>query len=38
MNEWIKRKIECPTCRRCLIDKTFIKDEFTKFIEDELDI
>ena len=38
MNEWIKRKIECPTCRRCLTDKTFIKDEFTKFIEDELDI
>ena len=38
MNEWIKRKIECPTCRKCLLHKTYIKDDFTKFIEDELDI
>tara|TARA_B100000900_G_C20430995_1_gene654978 strand:- start:279 stop:743 length:465 start_codon:yes stop_codon:yes gene_type:complete len=38
MNEWVKRKIECPTCRKCLIDKTYIKDDFTKFVEDELDI
>ena len=38
MNEWVKRKTECPTCRKCLSDKIYIKDEFTKFVEDELDI
>ena len=38
MNEWIKRKIECPACRTCLINKTYIKDDFTKFVEEELDI
>ena len=38
MNEWVKRKIECPTCRTCLLDKTLVKDDFTKFVEDELDI
>ena len=38
MNEWVKRKIECPTCRKQLHNKTYIKDEFTKFIETELDI
>ena len=38
MNEWVKRKTECPTCRKDLQDKIVIKDNFKKFVEDELDI
>lgn len=38
MNEWVKRKIECPTCRFDMKDDIFYKDDFYTFIENELDI
>ena len=38
MNEWVKRKIECPQCRTSLLHSVDIKDDFVKFIEEELDI
>tara|TARA_Y100001972_G_C7645725_1_gene324501 strand:- start:511 stop:966 length:456 start_codon:yes stop_codon:yes gene_type:complete len=38
MNEWVKRKMECPACRTDITHKTVVKDKFTKFIEDKLDI
>tara|TARA_Y100000592_G_C5296622_1_gene233434 strand:+ start:61 stop:534 length:474 start_codon:yes stop_codon:yes gene_type:complete len=38
MNEWLKMKIECPTCRKSLDDQVIIKDDFHRFIEEELDI
>lgn len=38
MNEWVKRKVECPACRHNIKHKIYIKDEFVKFIEKELDI
>ena len=38
MNEWLKRKVECPICRQSFEDQVIIKDHFHKFIEQELDI
>ena len=38
MNEWIKRKIECPTCRCNIKADVTVKDDFIQFIMNELDI
>ena len=38
MNEWVKRKVECPNCRMSLNKKVIHKDKFVRFIEDKLDI
>jgi hypothetical protein len=38
MNEWIKRKVECPTCRFDVKHNTIVKDDFVTFINNELDI
>ena len=38
MNEWLKRKVECPICRKSFAEQVILKDDFHKFIETELDI
>jgi hypothetical protein len=38
MNEWVKRKVECPQCRNNLEKFIIVKDHFVKFIDTKLDI